>query len=176
VPGLGRVRVVDPSRQHLDEIDAEWPPVRRPTDWHREWRWKDIVAGMVEVFAVIGPGDKVIGIWRSAKHKPIRLPDGLFYRPDYLEVAPVARGQEAGVFLFLLIAARALELGAQGIVLGTWEVLRNFYREMGGVEGKPRGWNVEANLVPFVFDTETLEGLREALERMEDHGQGTTNV
>jgi hypothetical protein len=44
-----------------------------------------------------------------------------------------------GVFLFALIAARAFELGAQGIVVGTWEVLRKFYEGLGAIERKPRG-------------------------------------
>jgi hypothetical protein len=176
VPGVGRVRLVHPTDQHLSAIDAEWPPGRRPTDWHRAWRWKKITSGKVEVFAVLGPAEQLLGIWCSAKHKPIRLPDGLFYRPDYLEVAPGQRGQAMGVFLFLLIATRALEVGARGIVFGTWDILRVFYRGLGGVEGKPRGWTIETNLIPFVFETHTLEGLREALERMEAHGESTTDI
>jgi hypothetical protein len=44
------------------------------------------------------------------------------------------------------------------------------------VEGKPRGWNLESNLVPFTFDRETLEGLAEALEGKEDHGQKPPNI
>jgi GNAT superfamily N-acetyltransferase len=170
------LRVVTPSDRHLEEIDTEWPTGRRPTDWHHAWRWKELAAGKVEVLAVVGANDKAVGIWCSAKHKPIRLPDGLFYRPDYLEVAPAVLGQELGVFLFLLIAARALELGADRVVLGTWEILRDFYRGLGGVEGKPRGWNLESNLVPFTFDRETLEGLAEALEGKEDHGQKPPNI
>ncbi len=176
VPGIGRVRVLDLTSSHLEEIDAEWPAARKPTDWHLSWRWAEITSGKVEVFVAVGPDDKVRGIWCSAKHKPITLPDGTFYRTDYLEVAPNARGQEMGVFMFLLIATRALELGATGVVLGTWEVLRGFYGQLGGAETTPRGWNLEPNLIPFVFDSETLEGLREALARMEDHGQGTTNI
>ncbi len=170
LPGSGRLRVVIPTDRHVGEIDLEWPSDRRPTDWHHAWRWKDLTAGKVEVFALVDADDKATGIWCSAKHRPIRLPDGLFYRPDYLEVSPAGRGQELGVFLFLLIAARALELGADGVVLGTWEILRDFYRGLGGMERKPRGWNLEPNLVPFTFDRETLEGLVEALGKKEDHG------
>jgi GNAT superfamily N-acetyltransferase len=176
VGAIGRLRVVEPSAAQLTAVDATWPSARRPTDWHGAWRWIDLTAGKVEVFAVVDSADRVLGLWCSVKHKPIQLPDGLFYRPDYLEIAPDVRGQEVGVFLFLLIAARALELGAQGIVLGTWEVLRQFYGGLGGVERRPRGWNLEANLVPFTFDAETLADLKAALDRMEDDGQGTTDL
>jgi hypothetical protein len=176
VSGIGRVRVVEPSPAQLAAVDAAWPGARRSTDWHSAWRWLEITAGKAEVFAVVGPDDRVLGLWCSSKHKPIQLPEGLFYRPDYLEIAPDVRGQEAGVFLFLLIAARALELGAQGIVLGTWEVLRRFYEGLGGIERRPRGWNLEANLVPFTFDAEALADLKAALDRTEDNGQGTTNL
>lgn len=176
MPGIGRLRVIVPSMRQIEQVDVDWPPRRRPTDWHRAWRWRDLTAGKSETFAIVDPTDTVLGIWCSAKHKPIRLPDGLFYRPDYLEVAPGARGQEVGVFLFFLIAARALEAGAQGIVLGTWPVLRRFYEGLGGVERRPRGWNLEANLVPFTFDKATLEELQEALARMEDNGQDATDI
>jgi GNAT superfamily N-acetyltransferase len=102
----------------------------------RAWRWRDLTAGETEVFAVVDAGDQAVGIWCSAKHKPVQLPEGPFYRPNYLEIARRVRGQEIGVFLFLLIVARALELGASRVVLGTWEVLRGFYGGLGGVERK----------------------------------------
>ena len=176
VTAIGKLRVIEPSTALLETVDAEWPNARRPTDWNRAWRWLDLTAGKVEVFAVVNSADRVVGLWCSAKHKPIQLPDGLFYRPDYFEIAPDVRGQEIGVFVFLLIAARALELKAQGIVLGTWAVLTQFYEGLGGVQKKPRGWNLAANLVPFTFDAETLADLKAALDRMEDNGQGTTDL
>lgn len=80
VPGVGRVRLTHPTSQHLLEIDTVWPLARRPTDWHQAWRWTEITSRKIEVFAAIDPADQVLGIWCSAKHKPIRLPDGLFYR------------------------------------------------------------------------------------------------
>jgi GNAT superfamily N-acetyltransferase len=176
VGSVGRLRVVEPTQAQIAAVDAQWPLARRPTDWNSAWRWLDLTTGKTEVFAVVDEDDQVAGIWCSAKHKPIQLPEGLFYRPDYLEIAPRVRGQEIGVFLFLLIVARALELGASGVVLGTWEVLRGFYGGLGGVERKPRGWNLEANLVPFTFDAETLADLKAALDGMEEHGQGTTDL
>jgi hypothetical protein len=176
LPSVGRVRLTRPSTAQLAMIDSVWPALRNSADWHHSWRWQEIAAEKAEVFAAVGPNDQVLGIWCSAKRRPIRLPAGPFYRPDYLELVPTHRGAEAGVFLFLLVVARALEVGAQGIVLGTWDVLRGFYLGLGGVEGKPRGWNIEPNLIPFTFDADTLEGLREALDRMEVHGQGTTKI
>lgn len=176
VSGIGRLRLVEPTLAQLDAVDAAWPAARRPTDWHGAWRWRELTAGKVEVFAVVGADDRMLGLWCSAKRSPIKTPDGPFYRLDFLEVSPGARGQEAGVFLLALIAARALELGAQGIVLGTWEVLRGFYEGLGAVERRPRGWNVEDNLIPFVFDSERLADLKAALDGMEDDDQGTTDL
>lgn len=159
-----------PTAEQIDNIDLTWPPRRRATDWHHAWRWVELTRERTEVFGAVANDGEVLGIWCSAKHKPVLLPEGAFYRLDYVEVAPGARGQEMGVFTFLLVAARALELGAGGIVLATWEPLTNFYTGLGGVVRKPAGWNAPSNLVPFTFDVDVLDGLKEALARMEDHG------
>jgi hypothetical protein len=169
VPQNGVLSLARVAEAHVSEIDSRWPPGRRPEDWHASWRWKEIIAGRPEAFAITAADGSVAGIWCSAKKRPIRLPSGAFYRPDYMEIAPERRGSEMGVFLFGIICARALELRADGIVLGTWPVLRRFYRGLGGIEGRVQGWNLAPNLVPFSFDSGSLEILRAALERMETH-------
>ena len=176
LPEIGLVRVIRPSPADIAHIDETWPARRRLTDWHHSWRWHEITASRPEAFALRKDDGSLLGIWCSAKKAPITLPDGRFYRPDFLEISPDARGREVGAFIFLLIASRALELKAEGIVLGTWPVLREFYSRMGGHERKPRGWNLENNLVPFVFDLATLQGLKNLLDGMEHHGEGTPNL
>jgi GNAT superfamily N-acetyltransferase len=138
LPRFGRVSAVHPANAHIKRIDEDWPPKRRETDWHHAWRWKDLTATRPECFAVVTAEDELLGIWCSAKAAPISLPEGRFYRPDFLEVSPDARGGDIGAFLFLVITARALELGARGIVLGTWPMHRAFYALLGGVERRPR--------------------------------------
>ena len=88
-----------------------------------------------------------------------------------LELSPELRGGEMGVFLFLLIAARAIEVRADGILVGTWPLHRKFYSGLGASEGPIRGWNLGSDLVPFKFDREALEGLASALDRLEHHGE-----
>jgi len=169
VPGVGSISLRHVTQAHLSEIDALWPQSRRADDWHHSWRWKDILKRRPESFVVTAVDGAVAGIWCSAKKRPIRLPAGSFYRPDYMEVAPARRTSGLGVFLFALIAARALELNADGVVLGTWPVLRAFYRGLGGTEGKPQGWNLERDLVPFFFDSSRLKGLRAELQNLEEN-------
>jgi hypothetical protein len=174
--GTGTVRLVDPTLQELAEIDDRWPPMRRGSDWHHSWRWQTLTKDKPEVFALSDGDGRLLSIWCSAKSKPIRLEGSLYYRPDYLEVAPEVRGKAVGAFTFLLIAARALELGATGLALGTWPFLRGFYAGMGGVERRPRGWNLARNLVPFIFDLETLTELKRLLDGKEHHGETAPDV
>lgn len=173
---FGAVRVVIPTNEQLAAIDARWPGLRKETDWHHAWRWETLAAKSAEVMAVVNDTGQILGIWCSAKAKPITLPEGPFYRPDYLEAAPDARGREVGAFLVFLIAARAIEMGASSVVLGTWAFHRPFYVGLGAVERCPSGWNVERNLVPFVFDVETVGELKRLLDSLERHGQTPSNI
>jgi hypothetical protein len=80
----------------------------------------------------------------------------------------VFRGAELGIFLLSVIAIRAIELKAIGVVLGTWEPLRNFYLKIGAAERAPAGWNFPANLVPFTLDLSALETLSVAIGELEN--------
>ena len=171
----GLFRVADVTSPLVDAIDDQWPSLRRPTDWHHEWRWRQLTEGKREVFAVVNDSGEPAGIWCSGKREPIKLEGGRFYRLDYLELSPELRGGDMGVFLFLLISARAVEVDADGILLATWPLHRKFYSDLGGLEGPIRGWNLEPNLVPFKFDREALVGFQSALERLEQHAKNSPN-
>lgn len=173
--GPGTLSLVQPTLEQLADIDERWPPLRRETDWHTSWRWQTLARGKREAFALVS-ADDLLAIWCSAKSRPIQLEGQRYYRPDYLEAAPAFRGKEVGAFTVLLIAARALELGATGIVLGTWPFLRDFYAALGGVQRLPRGWNLPANLIPFVFDLETLMEMKRLLDGKEHHGEAASNL
>jgi GNAT superfamily N-acetyltransferase len=112
----------------------------------------------------VGDGAPV-AIWLSKKRKPIQLGGRLYYRLDNIEVHPAHRGARVGrvlgVLLMGVIAQRALEVGASGIVLVTWESHISFYGRLGGRQEAPRGWTVAADLVPFVFDEVALTRLKE---------------
>jgi hypothetical protein len=144
VGGFGIVRLLHPSQEQLAAIDERWPAQRAEADWSRSWLWTDLARDKAEVFAVSDDRHRLLSIWCSNKSKPIRLQGTGYYRPDYLEVAPDARGKTMGAFTFSLMAARALELGASGIVLGTWPFLREFYAGLGGIERLPRGGTCRA--------------------------------
>jgi hypothetical protein len=150
--------------EHAAEADRAWPATRKTEDWHVTWKWRQLVSGKPEAFAVVDLAtDRVTALWCTAQRRPAKLRDGLFYRPDFLEVAPPLRGGDMGVFLFQLIAARALEVGANGIMLATWPPLRAFYAGLGGTEGPPHGWRPPANLIPFTFASDALGDLVAAL-------------
>jgi hypothetical protein len=112
-----------------------------------------------------------MALWCSAKAQPLKLREGKFYRLDYFELDPRLRGGEAGVLAFALVAARARDVGADGIVLATWPPLRRFYEGIGGVERELVGWRAPANLITFVFTTDALANLSAVLsERQESSG------
>jgi hypothetical protein len=118
--------------------------------------------GKPERFALVDGTDVPMAFWCGTKRGPITLPEGPFYRLDYMEVHPRLRGGPLSVFMVALWACRALELGANGIVLSAFpaEGLLAFYRRAGAVERQPRGWNQPRGLVPFVFERPLLEELK----------------
>ena len=150
---LGDVRVVDVTTELLAEVDDSWSPRRGPADVHHAWRWREICEGQRERFGVM-VGAAPAAIWVSTRTRPLRLRDGSYYRLDYLEVAPDLRGGVVGPLTLALIACRALELGADAIVLTAFDVpgLVDAYRRAGAVVRRPPGWSHPSNLVSLVFE------------------------
>lgn len=66
-----------------------------------------------------------------------------------------------GHFAFALVAARALEVGSDGIVLAAIPAVRRFYLEAGGVERLAKGWISPRGLIPFFFPRQALSNLKE---------------
>lgn len=98
----------------------------------------------------------------------MQLPEGEFYRLDYLEADPFHRRRDGVVSALLLglVAGRALERGAAGVLLTAFPVdgLRQFYVSAGAAEGKPKGWNAPKSLLSFVFRSAALEHLKEVTD------------
>jgi len=160
VPTVGKVAMVGKSPSLLNEIDRDWPSGRLNSDYHIEWRWLDITAKKAETFMLVEESGKPVAIWCSAKRRPIKLKEGRFYRLDFMEAAPDLRGGDFGLFLISVISARAVELGACGVVLQTWDcALRRYYTDLGAVCSAPTGWNIPANLIPFTIETTLLKTL-----------------
>jgi GNAT superfamily N-acetyltransferase len=168
VPDVGHLTISGVSQALLGRIDSSWPSNRLQGDYHHDWRWGQITKGKVEAFVLLRDSIEPVGIWCSARRSPIRLPDGRFYRLDHLEISPTLRGTGFGVFLVSVVAARALELHADGVVLGTWDALRGFYLELGAEERKPAGWNLAINLVPFTLQLAALQTLSGLIGKLEN--------
>ena len=169
VPGVGAVTVRAATFNDCAAIDVAWPPSRRPADVHHVWRWADIWKSLKDCLVVV-EGARPVAIWGSTVGRPLKLTGTTCYRLDYLEIAPAHRGQILGAFLTTIIASRALELGATGIVLTTFPVpgLVEFYEGMGAVRGAPRGWSYPKELVALTFELPALRRLKElADDRLE---------
>jgi len=155
---------------NLRAIDASWPPLRDAGDLHHAWRWEEISAPMRETFVVLLDEDP-IGVWCSKVGSPLDLATGRFYRLDFVELKPSLRGDgSTSAMVFGLIAERAVEHGAGGVVLSAFRVdkLVAAYRRLGAVEGAPPGWNYPNLLVPLTFDHAAVQLLRERIHDIEE--------
>lgn len=155
-----------PSADMLNQIDREWPAGRRDDDQHLGWKWREIFSWSPEAFCLVDANGAAAGIWSSLKTSPIALREGSFYRLDRIEASPLYRGGIVGVFLFSLVAVRALELKANGIVLGALPASTKFYERLGGENRLPAGWNNDRELVPFVFPEQILLELKEDVDEL----------
>lgn len=170
VPSVGVVALTQATLTLLARADRAWPPMRRPADAHLHWRWSAIAARARERFALVAPDGEPLALWCSARSRPVRLLRGLFYRLDYVEVDPTRRGTALGPFTFAVCATRALELGCDGLVLGSLAEAGPFYERLGGERRREAGWREGPDLLPYVFDRETLEGLQERARDVEIEG------
>lgn len=162
IPDVGIVIVRAATFNNCVAIDATWPPSRRPADVHHAWRWVDIWSSLKDCF-VIMDSECPVAIWGSSVSRPLQLAGTTYYRLDYLEISPAHRGKILGAFSTAVIAFRASELGATGIVLTAFHVpgLVEFYEKMGAVRGAPRGWSHPKELVPLTFELSALQRLKE---------------
>jgi GNAT superfamily N-acetyltransferase len=116
------------------------------------WRWYEIALRMPERFVLrdVANGD-LVAVWSSRAKRPIVLDGAGYYRPDYLEVDPGRREGGLGLFLLAVIATRARELGAQGLVLGGVDTpaARALYSRAGASESTPGGWRPAPGLIPY---------------------------
>lgn len=161
-PGVGRVTLAIPGDSLLASIDESWPPLRNPQSESHRWSWRKIMDSARDRFVLKDAAGVPLALWSSAKSAPLRLPDGRFYRLDYLEVSPGSRRAYLGVFTMALIARRAAEVGAGGIVFGALPEAAEFYEKIGFQKGIVAGWQTERGLVPYRLEGEDLERLIES--------------
>ena len=74
----------------------------------------------------------------------------------------------AGRFLLTLIAKRAQEVGASGIVLACPAIRVQWYKDAGALEGAPEGWKCATGLVALRFEHEACEDLRGTADALKD--------
>ena len=171
---LGEVRVGTATNEVASLIDQAWLPRREGDDIHLAWRWADIVPDMREAY-VVRAGEEPIAIWASKVGSPIELGGRKYYRLDYLEVDPARRGDgQTSAVLLALIAKRAAEHGAEGVVLAAFSIdgLIRAYEYLGAERGAPPGWNHPAQLVPLTFKQPALTKLRELIDDLEEKPPG----
>jgi GNAT superfamily N-acetyltransferase len=150
----------------IEAVDHAWIPQRRPTDV--DWRWRDRLDEAHDMFVLVKCRDAhPVALFCSTAPRLLRLPGGPAYRLDFLEVGPLYRGAQVGVFTLAVAAARALECGARKLVLASVAEARNLYEKTGGKQRLAEGWRVPRGLVPFEFVEDDLRVLEEALHEQQ---------
>jgi GNAT superfamily N-acetyltransferase len=171
---LGEVRVGAVTVEVARTLDEAWSPRRAGDDIHLAWVWANIVPDLREAFVVRAKGEP-IAIWGSKLGSPIELGGQKYYRLDYLEVDPDRRGDgQTSALLLGLIAKRAAEHGATGVVLATFNIdgLIRAYEYLGAERGAPSGWNHPIQLVPLTYKQPALTRLRELIDDLEEDPPG----
>ncbi len=161
-------RVEEASTDIGREADV-W--VRPESDVH-SWSWAKKVHRSREAWVLMEDSQGPVALWTSEKGL-ITLVEGQFYRLDHIELRPDRRGSGLGFLVLALIACRALELNAIGVVLRCIPALRAFYETAGGEARTPKGWNVPyPGMLAFTFPEAVLRSLKatadEHLDQEED--------
>jgi len=128
-----------------------------------DWRWALLVGEYPEAFALLAENGHARALWCSRSRRTLRLPVGPTYELGYIEVDPDDRGGTVGYVTLAIVACRALEVGAVGMVLAflPYPGLERFYENAGGQKGKVKGWQAPRGLAPYFFPREALLALQE---------------
>jgi hypothetical protein len=175
VPGVGSVQLANPRPEVLCELDDEWAPLRFVSDWHHVWRWSTICHRKDERFVLLLEG-RPVAIWCCDRGEPLKLPGGRMYHLSYVEVRSDLRGGLLSTFLFGVVAARAIECGAVGVIMSALPIdgLVETYVRLGARRGAPRGWTPPRKLVPLTIDEANLRELKDIADGLlqERSGRG----
>lgn len=168
LPGFGPVKLIIAGASTANEADLAWAQGREPEQRTVAWRWSELLKYRHDRFAIVDASNRLLSLWCSEPNAPLVLPGQRAYRLDYVEVDPRHLGSSLGTFTMLTVYARALEVGADVLILGSLANSAGFYERLGGIKGRIPGWKTEIGLIPFTFAKATLlEGL-EALNGLQD--------
>ncbi|HEX3770485.1 MAG TPA: hypothetical protein VHV30_06465 [Polyangiaceae bacterium] len=163
----GSIRLVAATREVGISAVAAWTA----DDSSRlvEWAWSRLLRQHSEAFALVGAQGVPRALWCSRRDRLLALPCGPSYELGYLELHPQDRGTLLGYYVLAVIAARAIETGARGMVLASLPhpKVQAFYSFAGGKAGKVKGWQTPFGLVQYFFSEEALRALQQELDARE---------
>lgn len=136
-------------------IDAAWAPHRKTQQSHHHWSWALILKQARDGWKVV-VGPQTVAVF--ATHAPglCQLGGCQAYRLDYLEVRPDLLATAVGTFAMALVAERALECGAECVVLEAFPQVLGFYEKLGARSGPIEGLLPDPELIPLIFDRAAL--------------------
>jgi hypothetical protein len=168
VLGAGYFTLVYPNRAELLRVDESWPAARPSETPYSQWEWEPELRGTDERFALRADDGRIHAVWAVTKAIP-KLDGATWYRPSVLEVHPSGVRGQLGTAAVAVIARRACELDAAGVVVEAIPAARAFYERLGARARGPnefRSWRVSDKLVPLVFDGSAVVRLREVFDEL----------
>ena len=118
-------------------------------------------AAHMRLFALQDAKNSALALWSTSARQLLKLPGGLAYRADFIEVDPARLDSGVGTFLLALIACRTIEVGAAQLVLGSLPETTGFYAGLGAQLGGVQGWRSPRGTVAVAFGSESLKELHE---------------
>ncbi len=165
----------------VGEIDELWPLLRRRDAQHLHWRWMKLLKKkrnsslIPERFALICSKTKLIeAIWCSSADRLKHYGGKKCYLLSNIEVFPKSIAKSVGHLTMAIVASRAIEQGAEAIVLQSLSQSCKFYERIGGRQTKLRELHNAKNLITYIFDGDALARLKEMSDGLgaEEEGQG----
>lgn len=152
----------------IAEIDELWPLLRRRDAEHNHWRWMKLLKKgrnsslIPERFALISSKTMLVeAIWCSSVDCVKQYGGMKCYPLSYIEVFPKNVGKFIGTLAMAIVASRALEQGAEAVVLQSLGQSCPFYERLGGRQMNLKELRSRINLVTYIFDGDALAELRE---------------
>jgi hypothetical protein len=140
-----------------------------------DWSWVEVRLQSHETFALIDGAGNAKALWAS---EPDRLRQvvrvGPGYRLDFFEIEPRLRGGLVGYYSAAIACHRALDAGANSVLVPSLPGATKFWVEkLGARAERVVGWHVPRGLVGCYIDRSTMEDLKgdaDAVKKPEKSG------
>lgn len=172
----GELTLVAATAEMVTAAQAAWA-VSRPLRMV-DRSWVEVRLQSHETLALMDDAGNVKVLWASepdSLRQVVRVGPG--YRLDFFEIDPLLRGGVVGYYGAAIACHRALDAGANSVLVPSLPGATKFWIEkLGARTERIVGWHVPQGLVGCYIDRTTMEDLKgdaDALKKSEKSGAGS---